>query len=131
MVVDSSALVAVVLGEPEAEVYLGLMSSEVEQIQASAVSIVESSIVLESRQGPDATRDLRLLLDGLGIAILPVDSVQAAVAFAAWQRFGKGRHPAALNLGDCFSYALAKSTGEPLLFKGDDFSQTDLAIARP
>ncbi|MGL5827144.1 MAG: type II toxin-antitoxin system VapC family toxin [Nocardioides sp.] len=129
MVVDSSALVAVVLGESEAEGFLDSMASTPERVYLSAVSMVETSIVLEARQGPDATRDLRLLLDGIGAEVSAVDAEQADLAFAAWQRFGKGRHRAALNLADCFSYALARSLGEPLLFKGADFAQTDIAIA--
>jgi ribonuclease VapC len=129
MVVDSSALVAVVLGEPEAEAFLGAMRSTAEPMHVSPVSVVESSIVLEARQGPDATRDLHLLLAGVAADISAADAIQAQLAFAAWQRFGKGRHSAALNLGDCFSYALAKSLGQPLLFKGRDFSQTDIIAA--
>ncbi|MGL5809614.1 MAG: type II toxin-antitoxin system VapC family toxin [Nocardioides sp.] len=129
MVVDSSALVAVVLGEPEAEGLLASMTAASGHVQVSAVSLVESSIVLEARQGPDATRDLGLLLDGVCATVSVVDAHQAELAFAAWKRFGKGRHSAALNLGDCFSYALSASLGQPLLFKGNDFSQTDIALA--
>jgi ribonuclease VapC len=129
MVVDSSALVAIVLGEPDAEGLLSLISSTHAPIHVSAVSLVESSIMLEARQGPDATRDLDLLLDGVAAEVSAVDRHQATVAFGAWKRFGKGRHGAALNLGDCFSYALAKSLDQPLLFKGKDFSLTDIAIA--
>ncbi len=128
MVVDSSALVAIVLGEPEAESILATLTASVGPVRVSAVSVVESSIVLESRQGPDATRDLGLLLSGVAARVATVDQTQASLAFAAWKRFGKGRHPAGLNLGDCFSYALAKSSGETLLFKGNDFSQTDVAL---
>jgi ribonuclease VapC len=128
MVVDSSALIAVVLGEPEAEAILDTMSSSAVSVHVSAVSVVEASIVLESRQGPDATRDLDLLMVGVDADTVPVDKAQAELAFMAWKRFGKGRHPAALNLGDCFSYALAKSLGYPLLFKGGDFSQTDVVM---
>jgi ribonuclease VapC len=129
MVVDSSALVAVVLGEPEAERFAAKLFPTTTPVQVSAVSVVETSIVLEARQGPDATRDLGLLLTGIGAEIVPVTAAQAELAFTAWKRFGKGRHPAGLNLGDCFSYALAKSLGQALLFKGDDFQQTDLTSA--
>lgn len=131
MIVDSSALIAVVMGEPEAETFLGILTGSSEAILVSAVSLVESSIVVECRQGADATRDLELLVQGLRAEVVSVDSAQASAAFAAWKRFGKGRHPAALNLGDCFSYALAKVRGQSLLFKGDDFSQTDLVVALP
>ncbi len=127
MIVDSSVLVAIVLGEPQAELFVQKLCAQPTQV--SAVSVVETSIVVESRQGPDATRDLDLLLHGSRLKIISVDSGQAILAFAAWRRFGKSRHPAALNLRNCFSYALAKSTGLPLLFQGADFSQTDIAAA--
>ncbi|WP_295701871.1 type II toxin-antitoxin system VapC family toxin [Lapillicoccus sp.] len=124
MIVDSSALVAVVLGEDDANRFLSAMTGSV---AVSAASLVETTMVVESRQGPDATRDLSLLLDGLHAEIVPVDHAQAIAAAAAWRRFGKGRHPAALKYGDSFAYALAQVRGEPLLFKGDDFHQTDIA----
>nr|WP_243448289.1 type II toxin-antitoxin system VapC family toxin [Candidatus Thiosymbion oneisti] len=92
-------------------------------------SFVELSIIIQSRYGPDGIRDLDLFLSRVAIVLIPVDSDQAYIARQAFRRFGKGRHPAGLNYGDCFSYALAKSLGEPLLFKGRDFSQTDLVIA--
>ncbi len=124
MIVDSSALVAVVLGEDDANRFLSAMTG---YVAVSAASLVETTMVVESRQGPDATRDLSLLLDGVHAEIVPVDHAQAIAAAAAWRRFGKGRHPAALNYGDTFAYALAQVRGEPLLFKGDDFGQTDIA----
>jgi ribonuclease VapC len=129
MVVDSSVLVAIVLGESDAESLLGTLQAA-DRVHLSAASAIESAIVVEARQGPDAARDLHLLLEGAGIAVHPVDAAQVPIAVAAWRRFGKGRHPAGLNLGDCFSYALAKVLAEPLLFKGDDFAQTDLVSAR-
>lgn len=93
----------------------------------SVVSSVEAHIVLGSRlSGADANR-ARQLISGLGLVLEPVTVAQAQLAREAYDRFGKGRHPARLNLGDCFSYALAKATGEPLLFKGDDFALTDVA----
>ena len=124
MIVDSSALVAVVLGEDDANRFLSAMTG---YVAVSAASLVETTMVVESRQGPDATRDLSLLLDGVHAEIVPVDHAQAIAAAAAWRRFGKGRHPAALNYGDTFAYALAQVRGEPLLFMGDDFGQTDIA----
>ncbi len=126
-VVDSSALVAVVLGEPDAESLLAVMTTRTCVI--SAVSFAEAAIVVEARQGPDAARDLQLLVDAIADDVVPVDRTLAVGAVTAWRRFGKGRHPAALNFGDCFPYALAASLGAELLFKGTDFSQTDISAA--
>lgn len=128
MVVDTSALVTIVLGEPDAERYLGALLAARDGVQLSAVTAVEATIVVESRQGPDAARDLELLVERLGANITPCDTDQVAAAISGWRRFGKGRHRAGLNLGDCFSYALARTSHEELLFKGDDFVETD---ARP
>lgn len=125
---DTSALVAVVLGEPDAERYLDAL--ERTSVAISSVSIVEAAIVTEARQGPDARRDLELLIDGAVDEIVSVDRQQAVAAVDAWRRFGRGRHPAQLNFGDCFAYAAAQLGGLPLLFKGDDFSQTDVASVR-
>jgi ribonuclease VapC len=124
IVVDTSSLVAVVLGEADAEGHLAAMTGVA--VAVSAVSIVESAILVEARQGPDAARDLELLVDGVVHEVVAVDADHARAAHLAWRRFGKGRHPAALNLGDCFSYAAAVVRDAPLLFKGDDFTQTDL-----
>jgi len=129
VVIDTSGLTAVVFGEPDAEMFLSVMLANAGDLQMSAGTAVEVGIVVEARHGPEATKDLEILVDRLGIAIVPVDRVQAESAVAAWRRFGKGRHPANLNLGDCFSYALAKLTAAPLLFKGADFAQTDIASA--
>lgn len=126
LALDTSALAAVVFGEAGAEQLLDVMTRHTGGLCLSAASLVEVGIVVESRQGPQATADLRLLLDALGVEVVPVDEVQAEAAVAAWRRFGKGRHPAALNLGDCFSYALARTQGVPLLFVGEDFGQTDV-----
>jgi ribonuclease VapC len=123
--VDTSALVAVVLGESDAERYLdGLQRSPA---RLSAVSLAEAAIVVEARQGPDAARDLELLVDATIDTIVSVDVDHARAAVAGWRRFGKARHPAGLNFGDCFSYAVARLADIPLLYKGDDFAQTDLA----
>lgn len=127
--VDSSALVSVVLGEPEAEGFLAALQTQPAVL--SAVNLVEASIVVESRQGLDAARDLTLLVDGTIDEVVPVDAELSAVAVEAWRRLGKGRHPAGLNFGDCFAYAVARSRELPLLFKGDDFAQTDIAAALP
>lgn len=122
--VDTSALVAVVLGEPDAEQFLDALQHDATRL--SAVSAAEAQIVVESRQGPDAARDLQLLTDAVIDEIAVVDAAHATAATAAWRRFGKGRHPAGLNFGDCFAYAVASLDELPLLFKGDDFTQTDL-----
>jgi ribonuclease VapC len=127
--VDTSALVAIVLGEPDAEAYLSILSSNAGDIEMSAATHVEASIVVTARQGSEADDDLTKLLSLLEIDVTPVDREQARAAIAAWRRFGKGHHPAALNFGDCFSYALAKTRGTALLYKGDDFMQTDVASA--
>lgn len=123
--VDSSALVAVVLGETDAERHLRALTDEVTRL--SAVSIVEASIVVESRQGPDAARDLQLLVEATIDDVVAVDQVHATAAIGAWRRFGRGRHPAGLNFGDCFAYSVAALDGVPLLFKGQDFAQTDIS----
>lgn len=96
----------------------------------SAAALVETSIVLESRHGEAATRELDLAIARAGVMIEAVTAEQAEMARQAWRRFGKGRHPAGLNYGDCFSYALARITGESLLFKRNDFAQTDVTSAR-
>ena len=129
VVLDTSAVTAVVLGESDAEPFLSVMLANAGDLQMSAGTAVEVGIVVEARQGAAATKDLGILVDRLGMATVPVDRVQAEAAVAAWRRFGKGRHPAGLNLGDCFSYALAKLTAAPLLFKGRDFAQTDIPSA--
>lgn len=94
----------------------------------SAATLVETGIVVEARQGPDATRDLQLLVDA-AIEVVPFDGDHARAAIMAWNRFGRGRHPAGLNLGDCFSYATASLAGVPLLYKGSDFGLTDIPAA--
>lgn len=129
LVVDTSALTAVILGEPDAQTFLGAMSAHAGDLLLSAATSVELGIVVEAKHGAEATADLRRLTELLGITTVAFDAEQAAVAVAAWRRFGRGRHPAALNLGDCFAYALAKTTGSALLFKGHDFRQTDVASA--
>jgi ribonuclease VapC len=126
VIVETSAVVAIVLGEPDAERFVDALALPAARL-ISAANVVEAGIVVEARQGPDAARDLALLLEASAVVVEPVDAEQARLAVDAWRRFGKGRHPAGLNLGDCFAYALARYRGEPLLFKGDDFAQTDVA----
>jgi ribonuclease VapC len=126
MVIDTSAIAAILFKESGFEALIERIE-ESETLLISAASLVELSIVVESRKGEDGARDLDLWLYRAGIEIAPVDADQADIARLAWRRFGKGRHPAGLNYGDCFAYALAKKTGLPLLYKGNDFSLTDLA----
>lgn len=127
MVIDTSALAAIFFGESERPAFVrALFAARVRLI--SAATLFESGLVIESRQGDAASREFDLFVIRAGLEVVPVDAEQAELARAAWRRFGKGRHPAALNFGDCFSYALAKSTGEPLLAKGRDFSLTDIKI---
>ncbi|GEK80123.1 type II toxin-antitoxin system VapC family toxin [Agrococcus baldri] len=129
IVIDTSALVAIVAAESDAERVAAVLLRHAGDVELSAATLLEATIVLEARYGADASTDLELLIDRLGIAVVPVDADQAAIAAQAWRRFGKGRHPAALNFGDCFSYALATARGAALLFKGRDFAQTDVRDA--
>jgi ribonuclease VapC len=125
MVIDTSALIAVLLGEPGAPSIAQAIEAASPRL-LSAASLLEASIVIESRKGEAGGRELDLLLYRGEIEVVPVDQDQAEVARAAWRRFGKGRHPAALNYGDCFAYALASTRRLPLLFSGNDFSRTDI-----
>lgn len=126
MVIDTSALVAIALNEPEATAFEQCIVADSQRL-ISAATLLEVAMVLETRLGEAAGRELDLWLLKAGIDIVAVDPDQIEVARRAWRRFGKGRHPAGLNYGDCFSYALAFMRQEPLLFKGDDFSKTDIA----
>lgn len=128
MVVDSSALLAVILGEPDAEGFREAIAGAAE-LKISTISVLEASLVLDARFGGGAVRELDLLLAAGGFQLVPFDAEQLRFARRAWRRFGRGNHPAALNMGDCASYALAKCAGEPLLFKGNDFARTDIAPA--
>jgi len=128
IVLDTSVLIAILLDEPTAAGLAGKLQHSSPRL-LSAASLVEASQVIESRKGEAGGRELDLLIYRAGIEIVAVDAVQAEIARAAFRRFGKGRHPAALNYGDCFSYALAKVSDAPLLFVGEDFARTDLTIA--
>lgn len=129
MVVDSSALLAILLNEPDAqEIRTAFDHDEVRLI--SAATLLEVAMVIESRKGEGGGRDLDLLISKSKIEVMPVDENQVAEARRAWRRFGKGRHEAALNFGDLFAYALVQTSGEPLLFKGNDFTRTDVARVR-
>lgn len=128
MIVDTSALVAIILKETDYRPFLDkIMDAQASRL--SAVSYLETSMVLLTRRGDTAIEELDQLLPETNIHVVPVDVNQSRLAVAAFRQYGKGRHPAALNFGDCFSYALAKDTGEPLLFKGTDFSKTDIEVA--
>ncbi|NOS88125.1 MAG: type II toxin-antitoxin system VapC family toxin [Methylococcaceae bacterium] len=128
MVVDSSVLIAILLNEPEVESYRRRLA-DAQDIYISAVSIVESSMVIEYKGGELGAKKYDELLKIIAPTIIAFDEQQAKLARIAWQEYGKGRHPAKLNFGDCCSYALAKYMNQPLLFKGDDFSKTDLLLA--
>ncbi len=132
MIVDTSAIIAIVRNEPEGAVFLNRLidaRSAGEATRISAATLVELTTVVDRYGEIKAARLLDALLAELRLDVVPVDAAQAAVARAANRAFGKGFHPARLNLGDCFTYALARQAGEPLLFKGDDFSQTDVESA--
>ena len=125
MVVDTSALMAILLGEPEAESFVRSLADDPKKM-ISAFNALESAIVIEAKKGEAGGRELDLLLHRARIETVGLNSDQAELALAAWRKYGKGNHPAGLNIGDCCAYALAKYTGYHLLFKGNDFSQTDI-----
>lgn len=128
MILDTSALVAILFGEPEAVRYVHAIH-DTDRCSISAANFVELSIVVERQIGPEGSRQCDAFFRRTAIVIEPVTVEQAHLARQAFLDFGKGRHPAGLNFGDCFAYALAKSTGEPLLFKGKDFRRTDIIFA--
>jgi ribonuclease VapC len=128
MVVDTSALLAVLEDEPDAPRLVAALEGA-EAIRVSAGTLVEAGIVVEARRGEAGGRELDLLLHRLRADVVSVTAEHAEMARDAYRRFGKGRHPAALNFGDCFAYALAAALGEPLLFVGDDFRRTDIVAA--
>jgi ribonuclease VapC len=127
MVIDTSSLVAIFLGEPERKFFLdSIYMSETRLI--SAANVLETGIVLEARRGESAGREFDLFVVRMNLEIVPVDADQIEIARSAWRRYGKGRDPDGLNFGDCFAYALAKAYGEPILAKGTDFLRTDIEI---
>jgi ribonuclease VapC len=130
MIVDTSALIAVLKEEPDAARLLHALNVAAELKRMSAANYLEAAIVVDANRNPLLSRRLDDLWVQTEIVIEPVTREQAEIARAAYRDFGKGSsHPAALNFGDCFAYALAKAMREPLLFKGDDFSHTDVAVA--
>jgi ribonuclease VapC len=125
MVIDTSAIVAIALNEPEATEFEQRIADDPVRL-ISAATALEVTIVLETRLGDAGGREFDLWLHKVGAEVVPVDTEQMDAARRAWRRYGKGRHPAALNFGDCFSYALALTRSEPLLFKGEDFARTEI-----
>ena len=125
MVVDTSALIAILLGEPETGSFARAIADASKKM-ISAFNALESAIVIEAKKGEVGGRELDLLLHRAQIEIVALNADQAELARAAWRKYGKGNHPAGLNIGDCCAYALARYSGEPLLFKGKDFSLTDI-----
>lgn len=127
MVIDTSALVAIFLDEPERKPLLELILPAEKRL-LSAANAFETGIVLEAKRGEAAGREFDLFVVRTGLEVVPVDKEQIEIARLAWRSFGKGRHSAGLNFGDCFAYALAKFSGEPLLAKGGDFNLTDIDL---
>jgi ribonuclease VapC len=128
MIVDSSAILAILFAESDAETYARAIA-EADSCRISAATFVEVAIVVEAQTKDSGSRQFDAFMRRAGIRIEAVTEEQAHIARQAYTDFGKGRHAAGLNSGDCFSYALARATGEPLLFKGDDFGQTDITPA--
>jgi ribonuclease VapC len=128
MVIDTSAIVAILLNEPERR-HMAEAIEAAERRLLSAASFLEASMILETRHGAEGVRALDRLLAVAGVEVMAVDLEQVQIAREAFRQFGKDRHPAGLNLGACFSYALSRSRAEPLLFKGNHFGLTDVLVA--
>jgi ribonuclease VapC len=128
MIVDASALLAVLFEEPDADTFNRAISDELEDLLISPINFVEAAIRADKR-GTESSKALDEIVRVSGLKIAAITIHQTRLAREAYQRFGKGNHPAKLNLGDCFAYALAKARSEPLLFKGDDFRKTDVEAA--
>ena len=128
MILDTSALLALLFHESEAEAIAKAIAADPRRL-ASAFTVLETGIVAEARKGEAGGRELDLLLHRIGLECVPFTASHGEVARDAWRRFGKGRHPANLNIGDCCAYALSRISGEPLLFKGEDFARTDVIRA--
>ena len=128
MVIDTSAIVAILFGEPERAAFNEKIAADSTRL-ISAPTLVECHLVIEARKESLGRAELELFVYEAALTVVPFDQSQADLATVGWRTYGKGRHPASLNFGDCFAYALAKVSDQPLLFKGDDFSQTDVAKA--
>lgn len=129
MVIDTSVILALLQGEAASERLLTALEADPVR-RLSAASLVEAGMVMQARYGDHGEREVDLLLHRLAVDVVPVTADHAELARGAFRRFGKGRHPAGLNFGDCFTYAAAVALGEPLLFVGDDFAKTDVEVAR-
>jgi len=127
MVIDTSALLAILFGEPQRQSFNEKIAKDEVRLM-SAASYLEAAMIIDDRFGYEGARDLRLFMVEAAIEVVPVTLEQAEMAREAYRAYGRGNHPARLDFGDCFAYALAKSSAEPLLFKGDDFSRTDIAV---
>jgi len=127
MVIDSSAVLAIFLDEPERQQFLDSILQAGNRLM-SAANVLETGLVLEAKRGESAGREFDLFVVRTNLEVVSVDIEQVEIARSAWRKFGKGRHRAALTLGDCFTYALAKWSGEAVLAKGDDFARTDLEL---
>ena len=127
MVLDTSALLAILTDEPERAAFNRTIEADAVRLVSSA-TLLETAIVIEARFGPDGGRDLDHFLHKIEVEVVPPSLEHIALARRAYRRFGKGKHAAGLNFGDCFSYALAEASGEPLLCKGKDFALTDLRL---
>jgi ribonuclease VapC len=125
MVLDTSALLALLLDEPEAEDFRAAVEDDTTRL-VSAATLLETALVIEARKGEPGGRELDALIQKADVVVVPVDAEHVSEARRAYRRFGKGRHAAGLNFGDVFAYALARTAGEPLLFKGEDFTKTDI-----
>lgn len=130
LVVDTSAAVAVILGERGSDELAAHLEDALARLMPAAIR-VELGIVIEARLGPAGQDVVERFLRDASVDTVPVDEELAARAMSGWRRYGKGRHPAGLNFGDCFSYALAERTGHPVLCTGDHFAATDIAVVRP
>jgi ribonuclease VapC len=130
MVIDTSVLLAILGNEPERRSFNEAIEAAASRALSTA-NYVETSIVVEARYGAEGVRDLQVLIERADIELVAVDAAQSRTACRAFSRYGKGRHRAGLNFGDCFAYALAATRGETLLYKGDDFVHTDIASPGP
>jgi ribonuclease VapC len=128
VILDASALIAIALDEPERELFVAKIN-QADSVAIGASTLVEAGIVLSARTGQDASAVLVELLAAADTVVVDFGQHHWRVAISAWGRFGKGRHPAGLNFGDCLTYATALVAGEPLLAKGDDFTRTDIPLA--
>ena len=129
MIVDTSAVLAVLFDESDADEFDDVIA-RARRRRMSVANYVEATIVSEGRRSSETRTSLDAYIEEAGIELVAVSHEQALAARTAWRRYGKGNHPASLNYGDCFAYALAKITGEPLLFKGRDFARTDIESAQ-